>query len=166
MNQRPKLGSEGRGAKVRFWVRAALSKRCCLGTLNIPITPSCFRNFGKEQLKTDSGKTGFMASFGMMPRTRSQYGFLFEKERGDRNPQYRRQLRHVFLAACRPLARKLPFSKGVQNATHEFFYRDHFRYMPSSNIRFCHTNDRPKNRCTPLRTTCWPMENDNSRNSS
>jgi hypothetical protein len=28
----------------------------CLGTLNIPITPSSFRNFGKEQLGTDFGK--------------------------------------------------------------------------------------------------------------
>jgi len=80
INEWRKLGSGTIAQNGGDWVRAPLSKRCCLGTLNIPITPACFRNFGKEQLETDFGKTGFMASVGMMPRTRSQYGFLFEKE--------------------------------------------------------------------------------------
>lgn len=51
---------------VHMWVRAALPKPRCLGTLNIPITPSSFRNFGKEQLGTDFGKTGLKASLGMI----------------------------------------------------------------------------------------------------
>lgn len=33
---------------------------------NIPITPSSFRNFEKEQLGTDFGKTGFRGSIGVI----------------------------------------------------------------------------------------------------
>lgn len=56
MNECPQFGRSKATANVRNWVRAALPKPRCLGTLNIPITPSSFRNFGKEQLGTDFGK--------------------------------------------------------------------------------------------------------------
>ena len=66
MNEGPKLGSGDYPVNVHNWVRAALSKPRCLGTLNIPITPSSFRNFGKEQLGTDFRKTGIEAFIGMI----------------------------------------------------------------------------------------------------
>ena len=56
LNERLIPGGGDGTLNVAFWVRAALPKPRCLGTLNIPITPSSFRNFGKEQLGTDFGK--------------------------------------------------------------------------------------------------------------
>lgn len=66
MNEWPKLRSQNRAANHDFWVHAARSKPRCLGKLNIPITPSSFRNFGKEQLGTDFGKSGLKASIGVI----------------------------------------------------------------------------------------------------